>query len=286
MTEPLGEFRLLREIGRGGMGVVYEAEQTSLGRRVALKVLAATPGTDGKQLARFQIEAQVAAALNHPHIVPIFAVGCDRGVHYYAMQLIEGRCLAEVLRDPGPRPGGGAASVEPRGQGEETNPRSPFSPRAAAQLAMQAAQALEHAHGLGVLHRDIKPGNLLVDGRGHLWIADFGLARFQGAGDLTLTGDLLGTLRYMSPEQAAGRANPRPADRRLLAGSDSLRAAHGAAGLRRPRPAGAPPPDHSSRTATAAEARPDDPARPRDDRAEGDGHRAVSPLRDGARIGS
>jgi serine/threonine protein kinase len=204
MTEPLGEFRLLREIGRGGMGVVYEAEQTSLGRRVALKVLAATPGTDGKQLARFQIEAQVAAALNHPHIVPIFAVGCDRGVHYYAMQLIEGRCLAEALRDPGPRPKSGAASVEPSGQNEETNSPRPFSPRAAARLAMQAAQALEHAHGLGVLHRDIKPGNLLVDRRGHLWIADFGLAHFQGAGDLTLSGDLLGTLRYMSPEQAAG----------------------------------------------------------------------------------
>ena len=86
----------------------------------------------------------------------------------------------------------------------QTSPRSPFSPRAAARLAMQAAEALEHAHGLGVLHRDIKPGNLLVDGRGHLWVADFGLARFQGAGDLTQSGDLLGTLRYMSPEQAAG----------------------------------------------------------------------------------
>jgi eukaryotic-like serine/threonine-protein kinase len=204
LTEPLGEFRLIREIGRGGMGVVYEAEQTSLGRRVALKVLAAIPGRDGKQLARFQIEAQVAAVLNHPHIVPIYAVGCDRGVHYYAMQLIEGRSLAEVLRDPGPQPGSDAACIEPRRQDAATNPRSPLSPRAAARLAMQAAHALEHAHGLGVLHRDIKPGNLLVDGRGHLWIADFGLAHFHGAGNLTVSGDLLGTLRYMSPEQAAG----------------------------------------------------------------------------------
>jgi serine/threonine protein kinase/tetratricopeptide (TPR) repeat protein len=204
MTDPLGEFRLLREIGRGGMGVVYEAEQTSLGRRVALKVLAASPGIDAKQVARFQIEAQVAAALNHPHIVPIFAVGCDRGVYYYAMQLIEGRCLAEMLRDSGLRPGSGATGDQLRGRDSATNSRSPFSPRAAAELAMQAAEALEHAHGLGVLHRDIKPGNLLVDGRGHLWIADFGLARFRGAGDLTLSGDLLGTLRYMSPEQAAG----------------------------------------------------------------------------------
>jgi hypothetical protein len=201
-TDPLGDFRLLREIGRGGMGVVYEAEQTSLGRRVAVKVLAATPGIDTRQLARFQIEAQVAAALNHPHIVPIFAVGCDRGVHYYAMQLIEGRCLAEMLRDSGPRRGTGGE--EPSGRDARKNPRSPFSPRAAARLALQAADALEHAHGLGILHRDIKPGNLLVDGRGHLSIADFGLARFQAAGDLTQSGDLLGTLRYMSPEQAAG----------------------------------------------------------------------------------
>jgi serine/threonine protein kinase/tetratricopeptide (TPR) repeat protein len=204
MTGPLGEFRLLREIGRGGMGVVYEAEQTSLGRRVALKVLAATPGTDAKQLARFQIEAQVAAALNHPHIVPIFAVGCDRGVHYYAMQLIEGRCLAKLLWDAEPRPGKGATDGQRGDEGTQKSPRSPVSPQDAARLAMQAAEALEHAHGLGVLHRDIKPGNLLVDGRGHLWIADFGLARFQDAGNLTLSGDLLGTLRYMSPEQAAG----------------------------------------------------------------------------------
>jgi eukaryotic-like serine/threonine-protein kinase len=204
MTEPLGEFRLLREIGRGGMGVVYEAEQASLGRRVALKVLGAIAGVDAKQLARFQIEAQVAAVLNHPHIVPIFAVGCDRGVHYYAMQLIDGRCLAELLYDSGTRPGSSAASDQPTDQAAPPTPGRPFSPRAAARLAMQAAEALEHAHGLGVLHRDIKPGNLLVDGHGHLWVADFGLARFQGAGDLTLSGDLLGTLRYMSPEQAAG----------------------------------------------------------------------------------
>jgi serine/threonine protein kinase len=204
IADSLGEFRLLREIGRGGMGVVYEAEQTSLGRRVALKVLAAHTGIDARQLARFQIESRVAAALNHPHIVPILAVGCDRGVYYYAMQLIEGRCLAEMLRDSGPRPGSAATGDQPGGRDAPANPRSPFLPRAAAELAMQAAEALEHAHGMGVLHRDIKPGNLLVDDRGHLWIADFGLARFQGAGDLTLSGDLLGTLRYMSPEQAAG----------------------------------------------------------------------------------
>ena len=113
----LGEFQLIREIGRGGMGVVYEANQVSLGRRVALKVLPTAAGADTKQLARFQIEAQVAAALHHPHIVPIFAVGCDQGVHYYAMQLIEGRCLAAVLAERrGRRPSSSQAAeaIPPR----------------------------------------------------------------------------------------------------------------------------------------------------------------------------
>ena len=94
----LGDFRIVREVGRGGMGVVYEAEQISLGRRVALKVLPFAAALDPKQLARFKVEAQAAAHLHHPHIVPIFAVGSDRGVHYYAMQFIEGRTLAELIR--------------------------------------------------------------------------------------------------------------------------------------------------------------------------------------------
>jgi len=196
----LGDFRLLREIGRGGMGVVYEAEQVSLGRRVALKVLPMTALVDAKQLARFQIEAQVAAALNHPHIVPIHAVGCDREVHYYAMQLIEGRCLAQVLRDRRRQ----AESNNCAATEASINTSGRLLPREAARMAMQAAEALDHAHALGVLHRDIKPANLLVDDRGHLWVTDFGLAHFQGTSDLTKSGDLLGTLRYMSPEQAAG----------------------------------------------------------------------------------
>ena len=98
-TRVLGDFRIVRELGRGGMGIVYEAEQISLSRRVALKVLPVNSGLGPKPLARFQIEAQVAALLNHPHIVPIFAVGCDQGVHYYAMRLIEGPSLAELLRE-------------------------------------------------------------------------------------------------------------------------------------------------------------------------------------------
>jgi tetratricopeptide (TPR) repeat protein len=202
LAEPamLGDFHLLREIGRGGMGVVYEAEQASLSRRVALKVLPVTAGIDARQLARFQIETQVAAALHHPHIVPIFAVGHDRGLHYYAMQLIQGRCLAAVLQGPG-RPLGGEADAP---SDDRPTAGSPLRPREAARLAMQAAEALDHAHALGVLHRDVKPANLLVDASGHLWVTDFGLARFQGGSDLTLSGDLLGTLRYMSPEQAMG----------------------------------------------------------------------------------
>jgi len=196
----LGEFQLQREIGRGGMGVVYEAIQVPLGRKVALKILPMGPGADARQLARFQIEAQVAAALHHPHIVPIFAVGCDQGVHYYAMQLIEGRCLAAMVAEQ--RKPGEPGSPGPAG----TKALSPdrLSPLAAADLAIQAAEALEHAHALGVLHRDIKPANLLLGADGHLWVTDFGLARLQGTGDLTHSGDLLGTVRYMSPEQASG----------------------------------------------------------------------------------
>ncbi len=197
----LGEFQVVREIGRGGMGVVYEALQQSLGgRRVALKVLPMAAGADTKQLARFQIEAQVAAALHHPHIVPIFAVGCDQGVHYYAMQLVEGRCLAAVLAERRARTESGSKDAIETAKA----PEGSMAARDAALLAIQAALALEHAHGLGVLHRDIKPANLLLDPDGHLWVSDFGLARFQGSGDLTQSGDLLGTLRYMSPEQASG----------------------------------------------------------------------------------
>jgi eukaryotic-like serine/threonine-protein kinase len=225
----LGDFRLLREVGRGGMGVVYEAEQISLGRRVALKVLPFAATMDERQLQRFHNEARAAAALDHPHIVPVYGVGCDRGVHFYAMRFIDGQPLSALLapgsRTPsttawrrGPagsdRPGGepqdqDAAGVAPPPQTEAAVPTLPVGGgkewhREVARLGIEAAEALEHAHSLGVVHRDVKPGNLLIDGQGKLYVTDFGLARTADAG-LTLSGDLVGTLRYMSPEQALAR---------------------------------------------------------------------------------
>jgi serine/threonine protein kinase len=221
----LGDFRILREVGRGGMGIVYEVEQVSLNRRVALKVLPFAAALDPKQLQRFKNEAQAAGQLHHPNIVPVYGVGCERGVHYYAMQYIEGQTLAAIIRElRGEREGinpvsTNAARLEmlpPLVSPPEATPavgvlstegstRQPGYFRTVARLGVQAAEALEHAHQLGIVHRDIKPANVLVDVRGHLWITDFGLARVQSDAGLTLSGDLLGTLRYMSPEQALAK---------------------------------------------------------------------------------
>jgi serine/threonine protein kinase/predicted Zn-dependent protease len=255
----LGDFRLVREVGRGGMGIVYEAEQVSLGRRVALKLLPMAAAMDPRQIQRFRVEAQAAACLHHPHIVPVHGVGYERGVHYYAMQLIDGRSLAAMIADlrqldgldPADAPAAdlsaiatndlaarlltGGAAGQPGGAGSDSLtvslPASASPPRAAtpgsflvgrtassasstrnrqyvrnvARLALQAAEALDHAHTRGILHRDIKPANLLLDSEGRLWVTDFGLAQVRGDDRLTLTGDVLGTLRYMSPEQALGR---------------------------------------------------------------------------------
>jgi len=225
----LGDFRLIREVGRGGMGVVYEARQVSLDRRVALKVLPYAGTMDPRQLDRFRNEARAAAALHHPNVVPVHAVGCEGGVHYYAMQFIDGCNLAELIRALRRRgPAAGAARPDPD---QATVPHGPpfADPHAATENALAAslstdpalcgrafyrtvarwgaaaAEALDHAHRLGIVHRDVKPANLLIDGTGRVWVADFGLAQFQAGGELTMTGDLVGTLRYMSPEQAAGQ---------------------------------------------------------------------------------
>jgi serine/threonine protein kinase len=237
---PLGDFRIIRQIGRGGMGVVYEAEQLSLGRRVALKVLPFAAAFQPRYLQRFKHEAQAAAHLHHSNIVPVHAVGSERGVHYYAMQYIEGQGLDQVIRDRRRRsanphtaenpasPGSAPAAPNERAslpatmspsRSDETVPAvatvvthtaGTFSGncgyhRVVAQLGIQAAEALAYAHSEGVIHRDIKPANLLLDAQGRLWITDFGLALFHGDAGLTLTGDLLGTLRYMSPEQALAK---------------------------------------------------------------------------------
>ncbi len=185
----LGDFRIVREIGSGGMGVVYEAEQISLKRKVALKVLRFGPGGDPEAMKRFQREAQTVAHLHHTNIVPIFAIGSEKGVHYYAMQFIEGESLAAVAE---------------RAAGEGR----PLEFKEAAGWGLQAAEALDHAHQRGVIHRDIKPSNLMLDPDGRIWLADFGLARKLNDVTLSLSGMILGTPRYMSPEQASAAKHP------------------------------------------------------------------------------
>jgi eukaryotic-like serine/threonine-protein kinase len=244
MPEALGDFRIVREVGRGGMAIVYEAEQLSLGRRVALKVLPFAATMDSKQLQRFQNEARAAASLHHEHIVPVYAVGCERAVHFYAMQFIEGTtlasviaetkkekkttktprhkennqensssCLGDLVVDSSSPADATTAYTEPAAPATAavaaastlTGPQDKTFFRQVAKLGIQAAEALEHAHSLGVVHRDIKPGNLLLDAQGKLWVTDFGLARTAADAGLTISGDLVGTLRYMSPEQALAR---------------------------------------------------------------------------------
>lgn len=301
--ECLGDFSIVREIGRGGMGIVYEAEQLSLGRRVAVKVLPHNALMDEKHLKRFRREARTAARLHHTNIVPVFGVGDHDGVHYYVMQLIRGVGLDEVLeylrerhpvksdanrslsrgsagarsqhaveelaeeliqRDASDQLSSGSSSLLGRpasGQkvpsktwhaagdanvassetaeypahlhetakpdsaaenlvGEAgTSVASPTKPapptrrrhaseywHSVARIGRQVAEALHYAHGLGTLHRDIKPGNLLLDGQGTVWVTDFGLARAMDHTDVSRSGDVVGTLRYMAPEQLRGEA--------------------------------------------------------------------------------
>jgi WD40 repeat protein/serine/threonine protein kinase len=215
------------------MGIVYEAEQISLGRKVALKILPLAAALDPRRRQRFLLEARAAASLHHSHIVPVHAVGTESGVPYYVMEFIDGRTLAQVLQELHGRNGRTpvddlpATSAGPRALEStiDENPIRSFSAetktepgaslgltyrtrghiRAVAEYGRQAAGALAYAHRQGIVHRDIKSANLMLDGEGHLWITDFGLARIDGECGMTLTGDLVGTLRYMSPEQALGK---------------------------------------------------------------------------------
>jgi hypothetical protein len=192
------------------MGVVYEAEQVSLRRRVALKVLPFAAALHSRHLQRFKNEAMAAAHLRHENIVPVHAVGEERGVHYYAMQFVEGRSLAALIAElKSPAAGPLAGNADPTSPvGALSTERSSGSRRYydwVARMGVQAAAALGHAHSVGIVHRDIKPANLLLDHGGQLWITDFGLAQMGGDSGLTLTGELLGTLRYASPEQVLAR---------------------------------------------------------------------------------
>lgn len=296
--EQLGDFRIVREIGRGGMGIVYEAEQQSLSRRVAVKVLPRSSMLNPVSLQRFEREARTAAQLHHTNIVPVFGVGEEHGYHYIVMQLIRGvgldRILDQLIREGGAAQSSIGARPVNEGSGDVAavagalvcgafcrgrvaaassvrmpasdlpvvspstaappviQPRVKPSPRAdstvdfpegqpdttlftversepvaappaivgttrpgpgywqsVALLGMQAAGALHYAHQRGTLHRDIKPANLLVDLEGIVWISDFGLAKAMERDEVSATGDLVGTLRYMAPERFRGEAGPR-----------------------------------------------------------------------------
>ena len=226
----VGDYRLLREIGRGGMGIVYEAEQMTLGRKVALKVLPQSIFPDETASARFEREASAAAKLHHTNIVPVFESGAEQGVNFYAMQLIDGHPL-NVVRDE-LRKSRLQAKIATQKTGETTKeapskslkkPSDNLDERPAdvelpagarknhfqfvADIGQQVASALQHAHDRDIVHRDVKPSNLILDDDGVVWLADFGLAKHSDDG-LTGTSQAPGTLRYMSPERFQGKAEP------------------------------------------------------------------------------
>ena len=264
LLEQLGDYRVLREVGRGGMGVVYEAEQVSLGRLVALKVLPPQMLRDHKTRRRFEREARAAAKLHHTNIVPVFGVGEHDDTPYYVMQFIQGQGLDAVLKELNRlrtgKPAGddnqtltathpdisaadvarslltgrfdaqGAELVAGRaevGPGSAVTPTPSSSSlmlhvgdtrgktgrqtywQGVARIGAQVADALAYAHAQGIIHRDIKPSNLLLDTRGTVWVTDFGLAKADDGPNLTHTGDILGTLRYMPPEAFRGKVDAR-----------------------------------------------------------------------------
>src|SRR4051794_20359295 len=177
----LGDYELLEEIGRGGQGVVFRARQKSLNRSVALKVIGLGQWAPKAHLKRFRLEAEAAASLDHPSIVPIYEVGERDGSCYFSMKFVEGGQLDEVVRC------------------------TPMSIRQAAELVTKVARTVHYAHEHGILHRDIKPGNILLDAEGEPLLTDFGLVRLvEAESTITRTREALGTPSYMAPEQAAG----------------------------------------------------------------------------------
>jgi tRNA A-37 threonylcarbamoyl transferase component Bud32 len=177
-----GDYELLEEIAAGGMGIVYKARQVSLSRIVAIKMMLKGTLATEDDVKRFRAEAEAAASLQHPAIVAIHEVGLHEGQHYFSMDYVDGKSLAEVPRE------------------------QPLSARQAAEYVRDAAEAVHYAHQQGTLHRDLKPSNILIDCQGRVRITDFGLAKkIAGDSDLTLTGQILGTPSYMPPEQASGK---------------------------------------------------------------------------------
>src|SRR6266542_1087308 len=181
MLGELGDYELLEEVGRGGQGVVFRARQKSLNRIVALKVIGLGQWATKAHLKRFRLEAEAAASLDHPCIVPIYEVGERDGQCYFSMKFVEGGQLEEVAK------------------------HTPISIRQAAELIAKVARTVHYAHEHGILHRDIKPGNILLDAKGEPHLTDFGLARLvESESTVTRTLEVLGTPSYMAPEQAAG----------------------------------------------------------------------------------
>jgi eukaryotic-like serine/threonine-protein kinase len=254
----IGEFAIVREIGRGGMGVVYEAYQETLGRQVALKLLGGHLVHDEKLRQRFGRESRAAARLHHTNIVPVFGVGESEGQCFYGMQLIQGRGLDLIIKDlaadpsngagdfnsattdrqgPMPRraaedsrtgesllaagqpvpqaPSGATEQADRDDQPEGEQDAAPFGPRLShlwrtvAGVGVQVADALAYSHSCGVLHRDVKPSNLLLDARGAVWVTDFGVAKLLEEANLTQSGEFAGTLKYMPPERFSGRSDAR-----------------------------------------------------------------------------
>ena len=220
--ETIGGYRIVKEIGRGGMGVVYAADQPSLNRRVALKVVPRRWLKDDTAAERFKREAQATAKLHHTNIVPVYEVGEEQDYLFYAMQLIEGRSIDELIKRADQQDSAIDLPVQdrdPLGTLENTSSATNLAAatsgayrtkryRTAARIVLQAAEALSYAHKRKIIHRDIKPSNLLLDDSGVVWLTDFGVAKFEDT-DLTATGDLVGTLRYMAPERFRGECDER-----------------------------------------------------------------------------
>src|SRR5215471_6576859 len=186
LNQPLGRFddyELLEEIAQGGMGIVYRARQVSLNRIVALKMILTGQFASETEVKRFRAEAEAAAQLDHPNIVPIYDVGEVKSQHFFSMRFIEGGTLTARINDP----------------------KSRLPSQAAATLLLKVCRAVHFAHQRGILHRDLKPGNILLDTSGEPHVSDFGLAKFQGANRVTSSGRMLGSPSYMAPEQASGK---------------------------------------------------------------------------------